>query len=95
MAIEMPRFSVPVMWQSGLMRPDVELPGTGAVQSPGRELDDDVVLKGSLLAAARSVPVIVALRVGRRLVEPRPHGTADCSGSVIGRIGPAPIRDRD
>ncbi len=44
MAIEMPRLGVPVMWQSGLMSPDVEFPRLGAIQSPGPESDDDVAL---------------------------------------------------
>ncbi len=40
----MPRLGATVMWQSGLMSPDVEIAGPGAIPSPGPKSDDDVAL---------------------------------------------------
>ncbi len=40
----MPRLGAPVMWQSGLMSPDVEFPRSGAISGPAPEADDDIAL---------------------------------------------------
>ena len=44
MAIEMPRLGAPVMWQSGLMSPDVEFPRPGAISGAAPGADTDIAL---------------------------------------------------
>jgi len=44
MLIEMPRLGIPVMWQSGRVSPEAEVPRTGSLLPTGPESDDDVAL---------------------------------------------------